>query len=262
MKLIFLGSGSSSGVPKLGCLCPICCSSEILDKRTRASIAIKTETNKTILIDTSPDLRFQLLKTGIKYINEILFTHHHADHTLGIYDVTKIIGQTKEMIRVYCTRNTYKTIKSLLNIVHSEIGNIEFIIIEMEKDKVVSPCILQFENISVYPMPIWHGIEIILAFLITNTNTNVRVAYVTDCSLIPPDIKLKLRGIDILILGVLKQTSDPLHFGLCDLPNLIDDINPKQIYLTHLSHSISHKSINVLKYNNVICAYDGLEIDI
>ena len=250
MDITFLGTGTSHGVPIVGCKCKTCLSDDPKNNRLRSSIYIKTK-QKNILIDTTPDLRFQLLRNNITDINLVLFTHSHADHIMGFDDLRAINRINKKDIPCYGNKNTIEDIKKKFEYIFKD-----------HKHKFAVPGVnlieiskrISFDELEIIPIPIKHNNDTILGYRINN------LAYITDCSFIPESSYELLEGIEVLILDALRYKKHPKHFNIEQAIEFIQKIGVKQAYLTHISHEIEHnEAVNKLP-DGISLAYDNLKI--
>jgi len=250
MKVTILGSGTSTGVPSIGCNCRVCVSDNPKNQRSRASILVTTA-DKNILIDTSPDLRNQALRNKITRIDAVLFTHAHADHIHGIDDLRSFNYLQGKNIPCYGSRDTIERIKRMF----------EYIFSGSETDwnrpqlilKEINSCIRLFD-LEITPIEIFHGKAPILGYRLGN------MAYLTDCSNIPEKSKSLLEELDLLILGALRFSPHPTHFSIGEALVSIRDVKPKRAVLTHMTHEIDHDAVNAILPEGVELGYDGMVI--
>ena len=251
MKITILGSGTSTGVPMVGCRCPVCSSADRRDKRTRASIVVETG-GRFILIDTSTDLRKQAIREKIPHIDAVFFTHSHADHIHGIDDLRGFHFIHQRIIPCYGSKETMDAIA----------GNFSYIFKGMEMAgyaPLLEPHIAaeQFEMFGrmISPIPILHGTMPATGYRIDD------VAYLTDCSAIPASSLKKLGELDLLIIDALRYTPHPNHFNIAGALDVAEMLRPKRTILTHLTHEVSYREGEKLPAG-VEFAYDGMTIDI
>lgn len=251
-ELIFLGTGTSQGVPLIGCECAVCTSKDWHDKRLRSSVLVKTE-NTTIVIDTGPDFRQQMLRENVKKLDAILFTHEHKDHIAGLDDVRAYNFILKKKMPIYAT---YRVIKALEREFHYAFydekypGVPELEIIEIDNHPF---CI---QDINILPIEVMHYQLPVLGFVF-----NDKIAYITDANYISDKEKEKLKNKEILIINALRREKHISHFTLNEALQIVAETNPKRCYLTHISHQLG-KYADVSKElpENVFLAYDGLRI--
>lgn len=250
MKILFLGSGTSTGVPVIGCNCNTCLSDNPKNKRTRASILVGSN-NKNILIDTATDLRFQALTHKIERVDAVFFTHAHADHIHGIDELRSFNLLQGGPIPCYGSSDTMNSIKDKFGYVFND-----------SSDKNWTPKLITnivetgFElfGITVLPVKIFHGENMILGYRLNN------VAYLTDCNGIPDYSMSVLKDVSVLILDATRYQPHNKHYGLSEAIEVIRELKPKRAVLTHLSHSYDHDNVNAELPEGIELAYDGMEI--
>lgn len=250
MKILFLGTGTSHGVPMVGCKCPVCTSSISKNKRFRSAVYINTD-NLSLLIDTPPELRLMLLEYQITAIDGILYTHPHADHLMGFDDIRAINRLTSRQIPCYGNHNTIQEINTVFPYINNALqkggGLPEVFIKTVEKPFFI-------KNTKIIPLQVEHGLMKILGYRIAN------LAYITDCSHIPSSTMEKLDNLDLLILGALRYRKHPTHMNIEQALKVIKEIGVPRVYLTHISHELDHELVNYQLPDNIQLAYDGLEI--
>lgn len=253
MKLKFLGTGTSQGVPVIGCRCNVCKSENPKDQRFRASVMITAE-DKKILIDCGPDFRQQMLINNEEKADALLITHEHNDHVIGLDDMRPLIFRSGKDIPIYCSKRVGNEITARFPYAFAEEkypGAPSFEIFEIENKPFV------IENIEVTPIEVSHYKIKIFGYKFKN------LAYITDASHISKEEKEKLKNLDYLILNCIRKTEPhPAHFILPDIIELQKELNPKKLFLTHLSHHFgSHDPEEALLPDHIHLAYDGLEIE-
>jgi phosphoribosyl 1,2-cyclic phosphate phosphodiesterase len=251
MKLKFLGTGTSQGIPVIGCQCQVCTSQNPKDKRLRTSALLTTEENKKILIDCGPDFRSQMLAQNETTADAILITHEHNDHVIGLDDVRPILFRTQKAMPIFALERVGKEIVQRFPYAFSEIkypGEPSFEINTIENN-------FNLHGVNIEPIKVLHHELPILGFKIK------KLAYITDASTISNEEKLKLKDLDFLILNCIRKTNPhPAHFILEDILALNMELKPKTLFLTHLSHHFGLHADNHQMPDNVKLAYDGLEI--
>lgn len=252
MKITFLGTGTSQGIPIIGSKHEVCLSSDVKDKRLRSSILLEWE-DATFVIDCGPDFRQQLLRAKVDKLDGILFTHYHADHTAGLDDV-RPFSQRKGHIEFYCDQTVAENLKERFAYIFAT-----------ENRYAGAPKVLlnlidnqdfKLGNRIIQPIEVMHGWLKIFGYRIDN------FAYITDAKTIDPKAKDKLKGLDILVVNALRKEPHPTHFNLEEALNFINDIKPKKAYLTHISNRLGfHEAVSKELPSNVFLAYDGLIVD-
>ncbi|MEE9542165.1 MAG: MBL fold metallo-hydrolase [Thermodesulfobacteriota bacterium] len=256
MKVRILGCGTSTGVPVIGCTCSACVSSHPGNKRTRSSIALEL-TDKTILIDTSTDLRMQALASNLTRVNAVLYTHHHADHIHGIDDLRSYNRiQDEETIPCYGNKETTDRILRSFEYIFATKGskfeggwkpNLSIEVID-------GPFTLFGKEII--PIKIEHGPRTILGFRIEN------FAYLTDCSGIPDESMELLKGTEVVVIGALRQRPHPSHFSISQALEAASLIGAKKTILTHLGHAVDYEEINPTLPDNAELGFDTMTIEL
>lgn len=252
MKLKFLGTGTSQGVPVIGCHCEVCTSLNLKDKRYRSSVLITTELDKKILIDCGPDFRMQMLDHKEEQIDAVLLTHEHNDHVIGLDDLRPLIFKNRKNIDLYANKRVGAEIKARFPYAFADIkypGAPSFDLHEIS----TSFSILDAEII---PIEVMHYKIPVFGFKFK------RLAYITDASFINEKEKEKLKNLDYLILNCIrKEELHPAHFILPQVLELFEELKPKKMYLTHISHHLGlHDETESELPDNVHLAYDGLEL--
>jgi phosphoribosyl 1,2-cyclic phosphate phosphodiesterase len=248
----FLGTGTSVGVPMLGCHCAVCTSSNPRNQRYRCSVLLQLPQGN-LLIDTGPELRLQLLRAGVHAIHAVLYTHYHADHLMGLDDlrpVGKIIGGP---VPLYCTGEVEGRIRKTFSYAfdHEVEG--------MARGWVPNLCFRRIDESpfevlgeTVTPIALQHAQFDVLGFRIRD------VAYCTDVSEIPRRSWPRLEGLKVLVLDALRYRKHPAHFGLNEALDAIAKFRPEKAYLTHMSHELEYEEVNRQLPPGVELAYDGL----
>lgn len=252
MEIVFLGTGTSQGVPIIGCKCEVCLSQNAKDKRLRTSIIIK-DNERNILIDCGPDFRQQMLRENLDDISCILITHEHRDHIGGIDDVRPINFLKNKIIDIYASEASSNAIKRDFFYAFSENkypGVPELQLHEIHHNKP-----FKLNGLNIIPILVWHHKMPVLGFRVKN------FTYITDANKIDDEELEKVKGTEILVLNALRKEEHISHFTLEQALELIKKINPKQCYLTHISHQLG-KYDELIKElpSNVTLAYDGLRL--
>jgi phosphoribosyl 1,2-cyclic phosphate phosphodiesterase len=253
-RVIVLGSGTSHGVPMIGCTCAVCRSDDPRDRRSRPSIFIEVDDGPSILVDTSTDLRQQALAHGLTRVDAILYTHSHADHIMGLDDVRRFNVMQDGAIPAYADERTAADLKRsfayVFNPPDEKGGGIPQIsLTTVEGDFDVA-------GVKVQTVPIFHGARPILGFRLGS------FAYLTDCNRIANEAWPLLEGLDVLILDALRHRPHPTHFTVAEALQVIERVKPRQAYLTHICHDLPHASTNAALPGGVELAYDGLALPI
>ncbi len=252
MKITFLGTGTSTGVPVIGCHCKVCDSTDIRDKRLRASILWEIDNTK-IVIDAGPDFRTQMINNNIDRIDAILITHMHYDHTGGLDDIRGFNYSQNISIDVYAEQLHANAIRNMIPYVFAENKYPGVPQINMQ---IISEQPFCINGIEVHPIRVMHGKMPIFGYRIGNW------AYITDASFISDESIEKLKNCEVLIINALRDEKHMSHFSISQAIEAINRISPKQAYLTHISHQFGLQAIrNPLLPQGIQMAYDGLVIE-
>ncbi|MBI2957153.1 MAG: MBL fold metallo-hydrolase [Acidobacteria bacterium] len=251
LRLTFLGTGTSMGVPTLGCPCNVCHSSDPRDHRTRPSVLLEYN-GRAIVIDTSPDFRHQALRAGLERVDAVLYTHGHADHILGLDDL-RPYNLKQGAIPLYANAATQDIIRQTFAFAFGRATpNSTVPLIELRP--IDSPW--ELFGLRFVPLPVQHGEMEVLGFRFG------RAAYVTDFSAIPPASLEQLRGLDLLVLDALRHRPHPNHSSVEQSLRLVEELRPRRAYFTHIAHDLSHAETNAQFPPGVELAYDGLVAEV
>jgi len=257
MRLTLLGTGTSFGVPVIGCDCAVCGSADPRDKRTRCAALIEAD-GKTLLIDSPPELRLQLLAAGTRSVDAVLYTHTHADHIAGIDDLRAFSDRREEPLPLYGSAETLAAlrtshryifdagVKPLPGTTKPELALHE--LVPGRESKVA--------GVSVLPLGFPHGHLSVLGFRVG------KVAYVTDVKEVPAAVRDLLRGLDLLVLNALRYRPHPTHLSIDDALAVVADLKPKRALFTHLTHETGHAELAAKLPRGVEPGYDGLTVEI
>lgn len=252
MRVTFLGTGTSHGVPMIGCGCPVCKSTDPRNHRHRCSIYIETD-GPRLLVDTPPELRLQLIREDIASADAVLFTHAHADHIFGLDDVRRFNDANGRPLPCYGSEATLATVRKTFEyiFVPTQLGGGKPQLGLIPVDRRFSVGV-----VDVTVVPVLHGNLPVYGYKIGG------LAYVTDCSAIPPESAELLTGLDTLVLGVLRPEPHETHFSLSEGLAVVDQLKPRRAYFTHISHRLEHEHTNDVLPPGVELAYDGLKIEV
>lgn len=252
MRVIILGCATSTGVPIIGCNCPVCTSENPKNKRTRCSLFIEAG-GKNILIDTATDLRFQALRHGITRLDAVLYTHSHADHTHGIDELRTFNFINRMVIPCYGNNQTLENIQNnfryIFDGVRSAGGKPKLELNVIDGDFNVG-------DVKVVPVEIYHANWTIMGYRIGN------MAYLTDCSAIPDESMEKLTGLELLIISALRYTPHEAHLNVEEAIEVSRQINPELTVFTHMGHELDYEILADELPDGIVPAYDGLEIEL
>jgi phosphoribosyl 1,2-cyclic phosphate phosphodiesterase len=253
-RVIVLGSGTSHGVPMIGCTCAVCRSTDPRDRRSRPSIYVEVEDGPAILVDTSTDLRQQALSHGLTRVDAILFTHSHADHIMGLDDVRRFNVMQSGAIPAYADARTAADLRRSFGYVFTPPGEQGGGVPQIALSTIDGP--FGIGGVAVQPVPIFHGPRPILGFRFGS------FAYLTDCNRLADEAWALLEGVEVLILDALRHRAHPTHFTVAEALQVVARVQPRQAYLTHVCHDLAHAATNASLPPGVELAYDGLALTI
>ena len=253
-QMILLGTGTSVGVPAIGCDCAVCTSSNPRNNRTRSGAILGLQAGN-LLFDTSPDLRHQLLREGIGMVHSVVFTHEHADHLHGLDDLRLFPFVLGHPVPLYCAELVETRIRTVFDYAFDRREPTHAAAAPQLQIHRITTEPFQVLNTVLQPIPLVHGPNCsVLGFRIGN------IAYCTDTNFISESSLELLLGLDCLVLDALRYTPHPTHFCVEDALEVVAKIKPKMTYLTHLSHDLDYDSANARLPQNVRLAYDGQRI--
>jgi phosphoribosyl 1,2-cyclic phosphate phosphodiesterase len=251
MRVTFLGTGTSVGVPAIGCRCDVCASGDPLNRRLRTSAALDVGEAR-LLIDASIDLRQQALRAGLDRIDAVLLTHGHADHVFGLDDLRMYNYRQQQPVPVYASATTLEDVRRTFWYVFSEPGGASS---RPQLDLHVVREPFAVRDLRVVPFEVMHGTVPILGYRIGS------FAYITDASAIPEVSLPLLAGLDVLVINALRRKPHPTHFTLAGALEAIARIAPRRAFLTHISHDLDHAALAAELPPGVTPAHDGLGVE-
>lgn len=251
IKVTFLGTGTSQGVPVIACKCAICTSKDPRDTRTRTSILVETEKTR-IVIDTGPDFRQHCLREKLNRLDAVLFTHEHKDHIAGLDEVRAFNFINKMVMPVYATAQVYKALQREFAYIFSDEkypGIPQIKVMEFANDH------FPIGDMEIIPINVKHYRMDVKAFRIND------FAYVTDANLIDDNERKKLQNLDVLVLNALRREPHISHFTFEEAIQVVKELAPKKAYFTHISHQLGlHELVNRELPENIELAFDGLQL--
>ncbi len=252
MKVTVLGSGTSTGVPVIGCECAVCLSDDPRNQRLRTSLALEIG-RAVLIVDTSPDFRQQCLRHRIPRVDGVLFTHAHADHIFGLDDIRIFNQRQKKSIPCFGSTETLSALRRVFAYSFEDGqqggGKPKLRLVEVREP-------FEFLGATVEPIPLEHGSMEVYGYRIGS------FAYLTDCNVIPEASYAKLRGVDTLILDALRYRPHATHFSVAEALEVVKRIGPQRTWLTHLSHGIDYRHREIELPPGVDFAYDGLGFEV
>jgi phosphoribosyl 1,2-cyclic phosphate phosphodiesterase len=254
MRVRFLGTSTSYGVPVIGCRCPTCTSTDPRNRRTRASVYVESDEGARLLIDSGPEVRLQALREGITRIDAVLYTHLHADHTAGIDDLKAFNAALGGVLPCFGDAVTGASLRERFAYAFAGtpwiglIPHIGYTIVDTQPFVVGKTCI--------QPIPMRHGSIRSTGYRIGN------FAYLTDTSGVPATSRALLHGLDAVVVDSLRWEPHPTHLSVPEALELIAEIQPRHAYLTHVGHTLEHQATNTRIGPDVEVAYDGLELSL
>ncbi len=253
MKITFLGTGTSQGVPVIGCSCEVCTSLDFRDKRLRSSIQIEIS-QRSFVIDTGPDFRQQMLRERVRRIDAVLFTHAHRDHTAGLDDVRAYNFMQQMDMPVYGRQEVLDQLRIEYAYAFNKENypGIPRLLMNLIDTKPFS-----IDGVDIIPLEVLHLKMRVLGFRFGN------FSYITDANFIPDETLEKLKGTEILVLNALQRNAHISHFNLEEALAMVDRIKPAKTYFTHISHNLGlHADVSRELPLNVMLSYDGLQLEV
>ena len=253
MKVTFLGTGTSQGVPVIGCDCQVCCSLDYRDKRLRSSVHLDID-GLSFVIDTGPDFRQQMLRENINRLDAVILTHAHRDHTSGLDDVRAYNFLQSMNMPVYGTTETLNQVMTDFAYIF---GPDNYPGLPRLDLRTITENTFTINNIRITPLPILHLKLPVLGFRVGN------FSYITDANFIPDATYEKLKGTKVLVINALQREHHISHFNLNEAVDIVKKINPQKAYFTHISHKMGlHAEVSKELPENILLAVDGLQVSV
>lgn len=249
LTITFLGTGTSTGIPMIGCDCDVCGSTDSRDHRLRSSILVQSATT-TLVVDTTPDFRYQMLRLNVRHLDAVLFTHPHKDHIAGLDDVRAFNFFMQKPMEVYANTLTEEALRRDFYYAFAETKYPGVPEIELT---TIDETPFQVGDIPVQPILVWHHKMPVYGFRFHD------FTYITDANRIDEEEKEKIRGSKILVINALRKAPHISHFSLEQAVSLVDELNIPEAYFTHISHQLGfHEQVNAALPQHIRLAYDGL----
>lgn len=256
IEVLFLGTGTSCGVPMIGCRCDVCCSADPRDRRRRTSLYLSFE-GQGILVDTPPDFREQALEYQIPRVDAVFFTHSHADHIFGFDDIRRFNTMQGGVIPAYADTDTLKDINRIFDYISAP-NTLGTYRPEISFQQLDGP--VQLDHLQVTPLRVVHGNRPTYGFLFQKDN--MRLAYVPDCKEMPSETLSLLKGVDVMVLDALRHRPHATHMTIDESLACLKQIQAKQSFLIHMCHEVGHAQLESSLPSGVKVAYDGLRLQL
>lgn len=253
-RVTFLGTGTSHGVPMIGCSCATCHSTDPRDRRLRPSIYLEMDEGPAVLVDTATDLRQQALAHKVARVDAILYTHSHADHVMGIDEVRRFNMLQRGVIPAYADAQTVADLRRTFSYIFDPPDDMGGGIPQIQLHTIAGPFALG--PLHVTPVRIFHGRRPILGFRFGS------FAYLTDCNGIPEESLRQLAGLDVLVLDALRHRPHPTHYTVAEALEVVGRVQPRRTLFTHICHDLPHAATNATLPQGVELAFDGLTMDV
>jgi len=252
----FLGTGTSQGIPVLVCDCPVCHSSDLRDRRSRASAYVETAECAWV-IDTGPDFRQQALRQNIRRLDAVLLTHAHTDHIMGFDDLRPYCPGGRKL-PVYGSADTLGHLQRSFEFAFDGRNRFPGY---LHPDPHIVDKPFQLGRTTVAPLPVPHGRTTTFGYLFVRDDRRL-LAYISDCKSVPEPVRELIRGVDTLVLDALRRREHPTHMSVAEAIEAAGAIGPRQTFLTHLSHDLAHAKLEAELPGNIRVAYDGLQVSL
>jgi phosphoribosyl 1,2-cyclic phosphate phosphodiesterase len=256
LRVTVLGSGTSQGVPMIGCPCAVCHSTDPRDKRTRSSIFLETPEAR-ILVDTTPELRLQALRERLNRLDAVLFTHAHSDHIMGFDDLRRFCELQSGPLPIYCSQHTLEQLQRIYFYAFNPKTMVPGYV--HVKPQVVRET-FSLGGLEITPLPVPHGSMVTYGFLFAHRGRKL-LAYLSDCAEVPEPIRALVRGVEVLIIDGLRDKPHPTHLSVAGAVEAAQDIGARQSFLTHLTHEKSHVERETQLPAGIGVSYDGMKLE-
>lgn len=253
MKITFLGTGTSQGIPLIGCTCKVCTSGDPKDNRLRSSVMIEQK-DTNIVIDTGPDFRQQMLREKVTKVDAVIFTHEHKDHIAGLDEVRAFNFINQMVMPVYATERVQEALKREFAYIFSDLNYPGIPKISLH---TINNTVFTVGEMQVTPIDVLHYKLPVKAFRVEN------FTYITDANFISEEEKQKIKGSEVIVINALRRNEHISHFTFQEAIDLANELKAKKTYFTHISHQLGlHKEVNFELPEHIELAYDGLQIEV
>ncbi len=257
-QILFLGTGTSQGVPMIGCTCPVCSSSDPRDNRTRSSVFITTP-ESSFAVDTGPDFRTQILRERVRSLDAVVYTHSHTDHIMGFDDLRRFCDmQPDHTLPIYASPETMADIQRVFRFAFDGTGRFPGYI-HPDPHLVEGP--FHLGETLITPLPVPHGRIRVNGYLFERAGRKL-FAYLSDCKAVPEPVREQIAGVEVLSLDALRHRPHPTHMSLDEALETAAAVGARQTWLTHLCHDLGHTETEKTLPDGIRIAYDGLRINL
>jgi len=257
LRVTVLGSGTSQGVPMIGCPCAVCASTDPRDTRTRSSIFLKTP-EASLLVDTTPELRVQALREKVDWVDAVLFTHAHADHVMGFDDLRRFCDLRGGALPIYGSAETLQQIERIFYYAFDPKKTVPGYV-HVTPHVVTGP--FELGGLTITPLPVPHGSVSTNGYLFARGGRKL-LAYLSDCQSVPPDVAATMKGVDVLIIDGLRDAPHPTHLNVSGAVEVARQIGAGMAYLTHQTHDKKHADRERDLPPGVGIVYDGMKLEL
>jgi phosphoribosyl 1,2-cyclic phosphate phosphodiesterase len=260
MRITFLGTGTSQGVPMIACDCVVCTSTDPRNKRLRPSIYVETDSGTCFIVDTTPDFRTQCLVNNIKRVDAVVITHTHADHIFGLDDLRRFNQIKGGSIPLYASAASIETLRKIFGYAFTTGDALQQGWVAVEP-RIIQRAPFKMGSATLTPLPVPHGKTTTLGFLV-NDEKGGAFAYITDVKEVPPPIEEQIRGVPLLILGALRHRPHPSHMTVAESVATVERVQPAQALFVHTTHELEYTETNQTLPPNCRLAHDGLRLQL
>ena len=255
LDITFLGTGTSHGIPVIGCSCGVCQSADPRDKRLRTAILVRTP-ETVFCVDTPPDFRTQCLREGIVKLDAVVYTHSHCDHVLGFDDLRRFCEIEDKCMPVYGAERTLKDLARVFQYAFEDSRKIRNYV---RPEPIVMTGPFDLGKTTIVPVELPHGRAITNGLIFQRGNRRL-LAYMTDCQAVPPEAVEAARGVDVLVIDALRHTAHSTHLTVSQAMEVVEQIQPKKTFFIHMCHELGHAETEAALPENIRLSYDGLRI--